>query len=68
MAIGVVVDVSGAINAQLVPHCDDLMRSMIALLKDVNAHRDLKPLVFSCFGDVALAVGAGFAPISPSSQ
>lgn len=59
---GVVADVCGAVGAQIQPHCDAIMGAMMACLRDGSAHRDTKPAVFSCFGDVAMAIGGSYKP------
>lgn len=60
--VGVVVDLAGAVAGQIQPYCDDLMQVLLALLKDSLVDRELKTAAFSCFGDIAMAVGAGFLP------
>lgn len=62
VSIGLVVDLCGAVGGQIQPYCDQIMGAMTECLKDSSAHRDTKPLVFSCFGDIAMAIGGAFEP------
>lgn len=65
VSVGVVVDICAAIGGQIQPYCDQIVAALTDCLKDGSAHRDTKPVVFSCFGDVAMAIGANFEPYLP---
>jgi len=62
VAVGTVGDISRNIEARIQPFCDDIMNALIDSLKDVTVHRTVKPPVLSCFGDIAMAIGAAFEP------
>lgn len=62
VSVGVVVDICAAVGGQIQPFCDQIMGALTDCLRDGSAHRDTKPVVFSCFGDVAMAIGASFEP------
>jgi len=62
VAVGLVGDISRAIEGAMKPYCDELMSALIEALQNSSLHRSVKPPVLSCFGDIALAVGAGFEP------
>jgi importin subunit beta-1 len=62
VSVGVVVDICAAVGGQIQPFCDQIVGALTDCLKDGSAHRDTKPVVFSCFGDVAMAIGASFEP------
>jgi len=62
VAVGLVGDISRAIEGAMKPFCDELMSALIEALQNSSLHRSVKPPVLSCFGDIALAVGAGFEP------
>ena len=62
VSVGVVVDLCGAVAGQIQPYCDDIMGALTDCLRDSTAHRETKPPVFSCFGDIAMAIGAAFEP------
>jgi len=57
-----VVDICGAVGNAIQPHCDLIMGALTDCLRDNSVHRDTKPAVFSCFGDIAMAIGAAFEP------
>lgn len=62
MAVGTVGDISRNIEAQIQPYCDEIMNALIDSLKDSTIHRSVKPPVLSCFGDIAMAIGAAYQP------
>lgn len=62
VAVGLVGDISRAIEGDMKPYCDDIMSALIEALQNPSLHRSVKPPVLSCFGDVALAIGAGYEP------
>jgi importin subunit beta-1 len=62
VAVGTVGDISRNIEAQIQPFCDDIMNALVESLKDSSVHRSIKPPVLSCFGDLAMAIGAAYDP------
>lgn len=62
VAVGLVGDISRAIEGDLVPFCTEIMSALVAALQDSSLHRSVKPPVLSAFGDIALAIGAGYEP------
>ena len=66
-AVGAVGDISRAIEGQLQPFCDDIMKALIESLKDVRIMKEVKPPVLSCFGEIALAIGGAYEPYLASS-
>jgi importin subunit beta-1 len=62
VAVGTVGDISRNIEAQIQPYCDEIMNALVDTLKDSTIHRSVKPPVLSCFGDIAMAIGAAFEP------
>lgn len=62
VAVGTIGDISRNIEAQIQPYCDDIMNALIESLKDSTIHRSVKPPVLSCFGDIAMAIGAAYQP------
>mmetsp|Transcript_41983 Transcript_41983/g.64654 ORF Transcript_41983/g.64654 Transcript_41983/m.64654 type:complete len:863 (+) Transcript_41983:90-2678(+) len=62
VAVGTVGDISRNIEAQIQPYCDEIMNALVETLKDSTIHRSVKPPVLSCFGDIAMAIGAAFDP------
>jgi importin subunit beta-1 len=66
-AVGVVVDICGAIGPALQPFADGIMSALFACIRDENIHREVKPIVISCFGDIAMAVSVAYDPYLPIS-
>mmetsp|Transcript_21633 Transcript_21633/g.30313 ORF Transcript_21633/g.30313 Transcript_21633/m.30313 type:complete len:878 (+) Transcript_21633:104-2737(+) len=61
-AVGLVGDISRNIGNKIQPYCNGIMTALIKSLQNPSLHRCVKPPVLSCFGDIALAIGAGFEP------
>jgi len=62
IAVGLVSDVCRSLNEQAAPYCDEFMQLLIHNLQSPVLHRDVKPAILGCFGDVALAIGGNFHP------
>lgn len=62
VAVGLVGDICRAIERKIQPHCDEIMAALLQSLQNSSLHRNVKPPVLSCFGDIALAIGASFEP------
>jgi len=60
VAVGVVGDVSRAVEGKMLPFCDELVTLLLQALQNPNLHRTVKPPVLSSFGDVALAINGNF--------
>lgn len=60
VAVGLVGDISRAVEAAILPFCDEIITALLESLQNSTLHRNVKPPVLSSFGDVALAIGAGF--------
>ena len=45
---------------QVLPYCDGIMAQLLKDLSSDQLHRSVKPPIFSCFGDIALAIGEHF--------
>ncbi|CAL4982818.1 unnamed protein product [Urochloa decumbens] len=62
--VGVVGDLCMSLEGKILPYCDDIMTQLLSLedrdLFCFQLRRSIKPLVFSCFGDIALAIGENF--------
>jgi len=65
VTVGVVGDLSRALESKLAPHCDSIMVQLFQDLQSDDMHRSVKPAILSCFGDIALAIGADFANYLP---
>lgn len=59
-SVGVVGDISRALDDKVLPYCDGIMALLLKNLSSDELHRSVKPPIFSCFGDIALAIGEHF--------
>ncbi|XP_076931767.1 importin subunit beta-1-like [Bidens hawaiensis] len=60
ISVGVVGDICRALDDKILPYCDNIMTLLLKDLSSGDLHRSVKPPIFSCFGDVALAIGEHF--------
>lgn len=60
ITVGVVGDVCRALEEKVLPYCDGIMTQLLKDLSSNQLHRSVKPPIFSCFGDIALAIGENF--------
>ncbi|KAI3861352.1 hypothetical protein MKX03_016167 [Papaver bracteatum] len=58
--VSVVGDICWALEEQILPYCDGIMTQLLKNLSSNQLHRSVKPPIFSCFGDIALAIGENF--------
>ncbi|PWY84228.1 importin beta-1 subunit [Aspergillus eucalypticola CBS 122712] len=58
MAIGLVSDISRALNERVQPYCDGFMNALLTLLR--SSTNVLKPAILETFGDIAQAIGTQF--------
>ncbi|KAJ0103422.1 hypothetical protein Patl1_05201 [Pistacia atlantica] len=60
VTVGVVGDICRALEEKILPYCDGIMTQLLKDLSSNQLHRSVKPPIFSCFGDIALAIGENF--------
>jgi importin subunit beta-1 len=60
VAVGVVGDICRALEAKLLPYCDEILGLLLKNLQSPKLNRNVKPPILSCFGDIALAIGGHF--------
>ncbi|CAM8989944.1 unnamed protein product [Rhodiola kirilowii] len=60
VTVGVVGDICRALEDKILPYCDGIMTHLLKNLSSNQMHRSVKPPTFSCFGDIALAIGQNF--------
>ncbi|CAL9220098.1 unnamed protein product [Arabidopsis halleri] len=69
ITVGVIGDICRALDEKILPFCDQIMGLLIQNLQSGALHRSVKPPMFSCFGDIALAIGAHFERyVAPAVQ
>ncbi|KAJ1699035.1 hypothetical protein LUZ63_007547 [Rhynchospora breviuscula] len=65
ISVGVVGDICRAMDDKVLPYCDGIMSVLLKDLSNAVLHRSVKPPIFSCFGDIALAIGEQFEKYLP---
>jgi len=60
VTVGVVGDICRALEAKIFSFCDGIMTHLLKDLSSSQLHRSVKPPIFSCFGDIALAIDGNF--------
>ncbi|RWV98744.1 hypothetical protein GW17_00038390 [Ensete ventricosum] len=65
ISVGVVGDICRALDDKVLPYCDGIMSQLLKDLSSPMLHRSVKPPIFSCFGDIALAIGEHFEKYVP---
>lgn len=60
VAVGVVGDLSRALERKLAPFCDPIVEIFLMNLRNVDVSREVKPHILACFGDIALQIGGEF--------
>lgn len=68
IAVGIVGDVCRSLAELLLPYCDSIMNALLNTLQSNVLHRDVKPVIISCFGDIALAIGSHYAAYTALSM
>ncbi|CAH1430196.1 unnamed protein product [Lactuca virosa] len=58
--VGVVGDICRALEEKVLPRCDGIMTQLLKDLSSNQLHKFVKPPIFSCFYDIALAIGENF--------
>jgi len=65
VAVGVVGDISRAVEKAIVPFGDDIVALLLTALQSSELDKSVKPPILSCFGDLALAIGGEFERYVP---
>jgi len=63
--IGLVTDVCDALKKQFSVYCKDILLALSYNLRDEFLDRAVKPLIITCFGDIANAIGDAFLEYLP---
>lgn len=62
VSVGVTVDICGALGPAFQPFADQVVATLMEVLRDSSVARDVKPTVVSAFGDVAMAITVSYEP------
>jgi len=60
VCIGLVGDISRAVGKKILTFCDDIVRGLLDDVRTVDLDRTVKPVILSCFGDIAMAIKGDF--------
>jgi importin subunit beta-1 len=62
VSVGLVGDISRALEGKIAPYTNDIMDALVDSLKDADLDRGVKPPVLICFGEIAMALNGAFEP------
>lgn len=68
ISVGIVGDLCRSLGERATPYSETLVLALFEDLQSPVLNRDVKPHILSCFGDVALAIGAAFEPYLPTAM
>lgn len=60
-AVGLVVDICHALGDSFIPYCQGFMNILGQIITNISVRRELKPIILSCFGDIASSIGPEFS-------
>ncbi|KAL3617232.1 hypothetical protein CASFOL_038979 [Castilleja foliolosa] len=60
ISVAVVGEICRALGDKILPYCEWIMPLLLKCISSDELHWSVKPLIFDCFGDIALAVGEHF--------
>lgn len=60
-AIGLVADISHALGPAVAKYSENMMTILGSMLQAASTPRDIKPMILSCFGDIASSMGSSFS-------
>jgi importin subunit beta-1 len=60
IAIGLIGDICRALGDGSLQYCNAFMELLLQNLQSPVLHRNVKPAILSCLGDIALAIGGQF--------
>uniref|UniRef100_A0A7S4KR14 Importin N-terminal domain-containing protein n=1 Tax=Paramoeba aestuarina TaxID=180227 RepID=A0A7S4KR14_9EUKA len=58
--VGLITDLAGVLRKDFAQYCPDIIQLLLTNLKGEELDRNVKPLIISCFGDIANAIGSHF--------
>eukprot|EP01101_Sappina_pedata_P006992 TRINITY_DN3600_c0_g1_i1.p1 TRINITY_DN3600_c0_g1~~TRINITY_DN3600_c0_g1_i1.p1 ORF type:complete len:857 (-),score=363.05 TRINITY_DN3600_c0_g1_i1:28-2598(-) len=60
VSVQLVGDLCRALTTKMFPFCDEIMAQLLANLRNPALFNSIRPIILSCFGDIALGVGPLF--------
>jgi importin subunit beta-1 len=60
-AVGLVGDIARKTMNQLMPYCDKIVVHLLQNLSKPELDKSIKPVIITCFGDIAVAIGPLFS-------
>ncbi|KAF9196716.1 karyopherin beta [Haplosporangium sp. Z 11] len=60
IAVGLIGDICRSLGPQSATYCNNFMTTLLQNLQSPVLHRNVKPAILSCFGDIALAIEGQF--------
>jgi len=60
VAIGLVTDITRALDSKVQPYCDQFMNSLLNNLRSASLGNQFKPAILQSFGDIAQSIGGAF--------
>ncbi|KAG0057156.1 karyopherin beta [Gryganskiella cystojenkinii] len=60
IAVGLIGDICRSLGPQSATYCNEFMSTLLQNLQSPVLHRNVKPAILSCFGDIALAIEGQF--------
>lgn len=58
--IGLVADISHALGTGIIKYSNEFMSALGTILQNPNTPQNVKPMILSCFGDIASSLGPDF--------
>jgi importin subunit beta-1 len=68
VAVGLIGDISRALGDQSATYSNAFMNVLLENLQSDVLNRNVKISILSCFGDIALAIGAAFEPYTETTM
>lgn len=59
-AVGIIVDISHSLGTAFISYCQGFMTILGNIISNIHVRRELRPLILSCFGDIATTIGTQF--------
>ena len=60
--VGLVEDLCRSLKKGIAPCCEQIVKALYEASLSNDLHKDVKPVILACFGEIALAVEEGFQP------